>query len=119
MDTRPKTLIVDIDGTLIEHNAPNLAADPTIPMKVLPGAINKLLEWERQGCKIILLTGRKESMRKVTEQQLSEVGIFYDMLIMGVGGGPRYVINDKKPDGRNTAFAINVERNRGIIDTEL
>lgn len=33
---------------------------------------------------------------------------------MGVGGNPRYLINDIRPDGKKTAFAINIERNRGI-----
>jgi hypothetical protein len=33
---------------------------------------------------------------------------------MCVGGGPRYLINDYKPSGEEAAFAINVERNKGI-----
>ena len=64
-------------------------------------------------------TGRKESLRKQTERQLSEVGIFYDQLVMGVGGGQRYLINDIKPDGENTAFSFNLIRNKGISDLEL
>jgi len=119
MDPRPKTLIIDIDGTLVEHSRPDDAANPNIKMVLLEGTIKKLLEWERQGHRILLLTGRKESMRKVTEEQLSELGIFYDMLIMGVGGGGRYLINDNKPDGRLAAFAINVKRNGGISNITL
>jgi len=38
---------------------------------------------------------------------------------MGVGGGPRIVINDNKPNGQETAFAINLERNKGINDIIL
>ena len=114
MDLRPKTIICDIDGTLVYHYNPHAVSKPTYKMELLEGTIEKLLEWERKGYNIILLTGRKESMRKVTEQQLSSVGIFYDQLIMGVGGGPRYLINDYKPSGEEAAFAINVERNKGI-----
>ena len=33
-------------------------------------------------------------MRITTERHLSELGIFYDQLIMGVGGGQRILIND-------------------------
>ena len=31
----------------------------------------------------------------------------------------RILINDNKPDGRETAFAINLERNKGIDDIIL
>jgi hypothetical protein len=119
MDTRPKTIICDIDGTLVRHYDPHTVSKSTYKMELLEGTIEKLLEWERKGYNIILLTGRKESMRKVTEQQLSNVGVFYDQLIMGVGGGPRYLINDYKPDGTESAFSINVERNKGIKDLNI
>jgi hypothetical protein len=58
-------------------------------------------------------------MRKATEEQLARLGVFYDQLIMGIGGGDRILINDNKPDGRETAFAINLERNKGIDDIIL
>jgi hydroxymethylpyrimidine pyrophosphatase-like HAD family hydrolase len=119
MDTRPKTIICDIDGTLVYHNNPHLVAKSDYEMTLLPGAIETLLEWERKGYNIILLTGRKESMRQVTEQQLRNVGIFYDQLIMGVGGGIRYLINDFKPDGEESAIAVNVERNVGICNLKI
>lgn len=114
MDTRAKTIICDIDGTLVKHNVPSIVATPTHKMELLPGTLTKLQEWEAKGYRIILLTGRKESMRKVTEKQLRDVGIFYDQLIMGVGGGARYIVNDTKPNGSQAAFAVNVERNVGI-----
>jgi hydroxymethylpyrimidine pyrophosphatase-like HAD family hydrolase len=114
MDTRPKTIICDIDGTLVYHHDPHTVSKSNHKMELLIGTIEKLLEWERKGYNIILLTGRKESMREVTENQLREIGIFYDQLIMGVGGGVRYLINDSKPDGDESAFAINTERNLGI-----
>lgn len=113
-NTRPKTIICDIDGTLVYHHNPHMVSKSTHKMELLVDTIEKLLEWERKGYNIILLTGRKESMRQVTEQQLRDIGIFYDQLIMGVGGGTRYLINDYKPTGEESAFAINVERNLGI-----
>lgn len=119
MDTRPKTIICDIDGTLVYHNNPHLVSKSDYEMTLLPGAIETLLEWERKGYNIILLTGRKESMRQVTEQQLRNVGIFYDQLIMGVGGGIRYLINDFKPDREESAIAVNVERNVGIYNLKI
>ena len=54
-------------------------------------------------------------MRKITKQHLDDYGIVYDKLIMGLGGGDRILINDRKLNGnRNTAYAINVVRNKGI-----
>ena len=119
MDNRPKTIICDIDGTLVKHSNPTTASNPKHKMELLPNTSTKLEEWEAKGYRILLLTGRKESMRKVTEEQLRDVGIFYDQLIMGVGGGVRYLINDTKPDGDQAAFVINVERNKGIKDINI
>ena len=119
MDTRPKTIICDIDGTLVEHQPLHTNTVETADLKLLPGTIQKLSEWEMRGYKIILITGRKESMRVSTEAQLKRAGIFYDVLIMGVGGGARYLINDKKPDGAETAFSINLIRNIGIENIEI
>ena len=119
MDTRAKTIICDIDGTLVKHGMPSVVATPKYKMELLPGTLAKLEEWEAKGYRIILLTGRKESMRRVTEKQLRDVGIFYDQLIMGVGGGVRYVVNDTKPNGSQSAFAINVERNKGIENINI
>ena len=117
--SRPKTLILDIDGTLVEHVPPSVAQTPQHTMRLLPNTIERLIEWDRKGYNIILLTGRRESLRQQTERQLTEVGIFYDQLIMGVGGGCRVLINDKKPDGEVTSIAFNPERNEGISDIEI
>ena len=112
---RPATIFCDIDGTLIKHAHPDEAAKNNYKANLLEGTIEKLLEWERKGYRIILSTGRKESMRPKTIKQLQEVGIVYDYLIMGFGSGPRYLINDRRPEnGQDSAFAINIDRNEGI-----
>lgn len=114
IDKRPITIFCDIDGTLVEHGSPNLTCTPQYTLKILPGTHDKLVEWDKLGYYIILTTGRKESLRDVTEKQLAEAGIFYDQLIMGLGGGKRVLINDCKEDGTDTAIAINLNRNLGI-----
>mgnify|MGYP003139140795 FL=1 len=120
MDIRPTTIFCDIDGTLVVHSKPTEAQLPNHKLTLLNGTLEKLLEWDKLGYNIILTTGRKESLRKVTEKQLEEVGIFYDQLIMGIGGGKRYLINDKKIDNNdNYAIAINIERNKGIKNVKL
>ena len=120
IEKRPKTIFSDIDGTLVEHVSPFESTNPNHKMKLLPGTIEKLQEWDVKGYNIILISGRREGSRKETERQLAEVGIIYDKLILGVGGGIRHLINDKKPDGTiNTAFSHNLVRNEGIKNLEL
>jgi len=116
---RQKTIILDIDGTLVEHCG-DISKQITKTPNLLKGTIEKLIEWDKEGCNLILLTGRRESAREETKRQLFELGIFYDQLIMGVGGGPRILINDKKLNSeKNTAFAINLTRNSGIESVSL
>lgn len=117
---RLKTIFCDIDGTLIFHSPPTQLARRSHSVILLEGTLEKLEEWDKKGYNIILTTGRKESMRHVTVQQLSEIGILYDQLIMGIGGGDRYLINDRKPNkSNNTAHAINLTRNKGIKEVDI
>ena len=119
-ETRPVTIFCDIDGTLVKHCSPFVATQPNFRMELLPGTLEKLEEWDRKGYNIILTTGRRESMRKITEKQLAEVGIIYDTLIMGIKGGKRILINDRKPNGsKNYASAINLTRNEGISNLKI
>jgi len=114
MIKRPRTIICDIDGTLFEHQGDICNQHLNSPI-VLNGVKEKIREWDREGCSIILITGRKDSVRKETEKQLSTAGIVYDHLIMGVGGGVRVLINDNKPDKKDcTAVGICVDRNKGL-----
>ena len=38
---------------------------------------------------------------------------------MGVGGGERHLINDRKSDGTKTAYAHNLTRNKGIKNLKI
>ena len=117
---RPKTIFCDIDGTLVKHASPLVSCKPNYKMTLLDGTLEKLDEWDRLGYNIILTTGRRESARKETERQLAEAGIFYDQLVMGIGGGHRCLINDRKPySGDDHAHAINIDRNQGVKDVEI
>ena len=119
-ETRPVTIFCDIDGTLVKHDSPLETIKPGYKLKLLPGTLEKITEWDRKCYRIILTTGRRESMRKATEKQLAEVGIIYDTLIMGIKGGKRVLINDRKPNGsKNYASAINLTRNEGINNIKI
>ena len=119
-DLRPKTIFCDIDGTLVRHYPPTVVAHTDHKMELLPGTHEKLLEWDKKAYRIILTTGRKESLRSVTESQLAEACIIYDQLLMGIGGGVRVLINDRKPNGTfDTALAINIARDQGLGDLDI
>ena len=114
-----KTLFLDIDGVLLKHHG-NLSEQMITKPELLPGTLDKLNEWGADGHKLILTTGRKESMRKLTEDQLLKLGIFYDQLVMGLNRGERIVINDSKPNNDMvTASAIQIDRNVGIKNIKL
>lgn len=110
---KPKTILCDLDGTILKHahKYSHLKFDP----KVLHGVKEKFDEWDSIGHKIILMTGRKESARELTEKILEDFGIPYDILLMGVGNGERVLINDKISDHSfDRALAVNV-----ITDTNF
>ena len=112
----PKTIFCDIDGVLVNHSGDVTEA---FDAEVLPGAVETVREWDKKGYRIILVSGRRESMRAGTEKQLTEIGIIFDQLILGIGGGDRILINDMKKDKTtHTCFAYNLVRNEGLISLE-
>lgn len=118
MNDRPKTILCDIDGVLIPHKG-NICFQSSVDA-LLVGALEAIRDWDLKGYSIILITGRRESTRKETEGQLRKLGIVYDKLIMGVGGGTRVLINDLKNDSKmDTAIAINLKRNEGLKNVKI
>jgi mannose-6-phosphate isomerase-like protein (cupin superfamily) len=118
MEMIPKTVFCDIDGTLLEHTGDIIKNLQTTHL--LNNVLETIRQWDKLNYKIILTTGRQESTRKQTEEQLSSMGIVYSQLIMGLPNGPRVLINDKKTNGvDNTAYAINLVRNEGLEFTDL
>jgi len=112
----PKTIFCDIDGVLVNHSGDVTEA---FDAEVLPGAVETVREWDKKGYRIILVSGRRESMRKGTEEQLTRMGIIFDKLILGIGGGDRILINDMKKDKiTHTCYAYNLIRNEGLISLE-
>ena len=88
--------------------------------KILPGVKEKFQAWEVKGCRIVLMTGRRESVREVTETALRKAGIPFDMLIMGFADTGRVLINDINWKGKVKAHAVNMKRDEGFenIDWE-
>jgi hydroxymethylpyrimidine pyrophosphatase-like HAD family hydrolase len=117
---KPKTIFCDLDGTLTKHPKDvGLIQNPDYELEVLPGVKEFLYTIDVNSYHLVITTGRKESAREATIKQLHRAGILYDQLIMGFGGGDRILINDRKPDGRDTASVINLTRDKGVEDVQL
>jgi hypothetical protein len=119
-DPRPKTILLDIDGVILRQYGgldEQMLRDP----KILPGVTKRLHEWDCLGYNLILCTGRRESMRKRTEEQLAACGIYYDQLVMGLGGGVRVLINNDKSSfpGLETAVGITIPKNEGLDNVKI
>ena len=117
--TKNYTIFCDLDGTLWEQGDPTEIAKPGYQPKIIYGTLEKVREWDSKGYKIILTTGRKESLRDVTAKQLSYAGIVYDQLVMGIGGGTRVLINDLRSNGDQSAFVCQPARNEGIARIKI
>jgi NDP-sugar pyrophosphorylase family protein len=107
------TIFCDLDGTILKHQHSFSDVTNSEP-ELLPGVREKFDEWDSKGHKLILVTARKESARKITEDHLRKLGIPYDQLIMGAASGCRIVINDKIFDSKDRAKSINVSTNEGF-----
>ena len=88
-----KTIICDIDGTIFEYVGGTIEIT-TQKAQLLPGVMDQFNRWELEGCRIILISGRRESLREKTTKDLERVGIPYDLLLMGYADAGRIIIND-------------------------
>ena len=108
------TYFVDIDGTLIKYRPFDQI------QTVAPEAITSVLEFIKEkydeGSHIVITTARPEDLRTHTTRELSFLGVKYHQLVMGIGRGTRYVINDKDPQAPEVdrAVGINLKRNEGL-----
>ena len=108
-----KTIICDIDGTIFKYQGgtPEVTNNRVEP---LPGVIKQMNQWEMEGCRIILITGRRESLRKKTENDLQRFGIPYDVLLMGYADSGRVLINDE--GSRIKAHSVSIPRDNEFKD---
>lgn len=113
------TIFLDLDATIWEQGDPVEISKPGYQPKMIHGVLDKIREWDSKNYNIILTTGRKESLREVTVKQLSYAGIVYDQLVMGLGGGDRVLINNKRRNGDISAHSICPDYNYGIKDVDL
>jgi hypothetical protein len=105
LSSLPKTWLLDIDGTIVIHNG-HLNNNE----KLLEGT-KKFIDNINPDDAIILLTSREIKHRKKLEQFLHDNNIRFNHIIYDLPYGERILINDVKPSGLKTAYAINKCRN--------
>ena len=105
LSTLAKTWVFDVDGTLLIHNG-HLRTQGD---EVLPG-VKEFFSNISPEDKVVLLTARKEVFREQLESFLNANGIRFDKILYGMPMGERILVNDKKPSGLVTAYAVNKER---------
>jgi hydroxymethylpyrimidine pyrophosphatase-like HAD family hydrolase len=105
----PHTWFIDLDGTVLDHNAHLRGED-----RLLPGVVELWNTIPKNDC-IIITTGRSEQYRKSTLDLLQDSGLRYNFALFELPLGERIIINDTKPAGLKTAIAWNVERNKGFL----
>ena len=109
LSSLPHTWIFDIDGTLVKHNGYMTEEGDSL----LDGVAEFFASIPAEDM-IILLTARPSMYREVTEKFFAENNIRYDHIIFDVPVGERILVNDTKPSGLKTAYAI--ERTRDHWD---
>ena len=120
-----KTFFIDIDGTLVNHLS-NDQIYEGVEEQVLPDASQFVQTIYNEGHYVVLTTARLSRDQEVTEEMLNKFEIPYHHIIFDLGSEERILINDIKPPfaqddptlikTKPTAYAINVERNKGFND---
>lgn len=108
------TIFCDVDGTLVSHDD----LKGSHPQKWLPGAKEQLLQWSREYA--IVLTTSRTNVESLDAFLFKEGFSPRDVIIVeSLPRGPRFLINDRSPDGQDKAHAINVDRNEGLAGVVL
>ena len=108
------TYFVDIDGTLIKYR--KFTEINEVPPTPIQSVIDKVNNEHDKGAHIVITTARPAELELFTKQELEKIGVKYHQLIMGIGRGTRYIINDRDPEAPEVdrAVGINLNRNKGL-----
>jgi hypothetical protein len=114
----PKTWVIDVDGTIVKHNGHLHGGDTLLP------GVSEFFSKLHPEDKVILLTAREKKYAKALIVFLKDYNINFHQIIFDMPKGERILINDMKPSGLQTAYAVNPERDSGfqvryVIDESL
>lgn len=113
LSTLNKTWILDLDGTLVEHNGYKTADD-----RFLPGA-KEFLQSIPEDDFVLIMTAREKEAKVKTEKFLKENNIRYNLILFEMPMGERILLNDNKPSGLKCAYALNPKRNEGLKNLNI
>ena len=99
------TWLLDLDGSIVKHNGYKIDGHDTF----LDGAEDFLKSLSKDDM-VVFVTSRTLEYKEATEHFLTENGINYAHVIYNAPFGERILVNDCKPSGLKTAFAVNSER---------
>ena len=106
------TVFCDIDGTIFRYR--KFETYRTSVPEVLPNVRESMQAWKKASVYIVLTTARPEYLRDHTIQELEDADIPFDQLVMGIGRGTRYLINDNEDPDKPRAIAVSLDRNEGF-----
>ena len=96
-----KTWIFDLDGTLVKHNGHLMGGDILLP------GVYEFFQKIPENDVIVLMTARGREYQSDLERFLIQSGIRFDHILYGMPYGERILVNDIKPSGLKTAYAVN------------
>jgi hypothetical protein len=102
------TWLIDLDGTVLAHNGHLEGGD-----RVLPG-VEAFWAQIPEGDVIVLLSAREDAHLEESLEALKRHGLRWDHVLFGLPHGERVLINDCKPSGLVTAFAVSLARDEGL-----
>jgi len=108
------TIFVDIDGTLVKYRKFDEVGK--VDLEPIQDVIDQINEAFDLGAHIVITTARPWEYELFTKQELEKVNVKYHQLVMGIGRGTRYLINDKDPEKPEIerSVSINLVRNKGF-----
>lgn len=86
--TKPNAIIFDIDDTLLIPSDKPYKEHTVKANEPLVKLLNSLHRTFAKAPTVILLTGRHERLRKITEEECIENNIFYERLVMNSTDNP-------------------------------
>ena len=109
------TIFCDIDGTIFKYRKFGTYEETT--PEIIQSTLDYLNRERERGSHIILTSARPNSLYVHTLKELIRFEVPFDNLLLGIGRGVRYVVNDMDPEKEGErAKAINLVRDKGFME---